>query len=161
MRVELSLRGDYAVRAMLALAAVEARTTPLSVPRIAERMSIPVRFLPQVMGDLVRAGLVAGRPGRTGGYRLARPAGAITVVEVVDAVDPDEATRRCVLRGGPCRPDGRCAVHDLMVEATDALREALGSRTLAELAAAGGLARLFEDRAPLVDSGPLEVAATK
>ena len=149
MRLELSLRGDYAVRAMLALAAVEGTADapqpgPLSVPRIAERMSIPVRFLPQVMTDLARAGLVAGRAGRLGGYRLARPASAITILDVVDAVDPDEPTRRCVLRGGPCRPDGRCAVHDLMTSASDALRSALASRTLAELAAAGGLARLFE-----------------
>ena len=143
MRVELSLRGDYAVRAMLALAAVEPRAGPLSVPRIAERMSIPVRFLPQVMHDLGRAGLVAGRPGRLGGYRLARPAGEITVLDVVDAVDPDEPTRRCVLRGGPCNPEGRCAVHDLMIGATGALRSALSSRSLAELAAPGGLARLF------------------
>jgi Rrf2 family protein len=154
MRVELSLRGDYAVRAMLALAAAQPQAGTLSVPRIAERMSIPVQFLPQVMGDLGRAGLVAGRPGRTGGYRLARPASDITVLEVVDAVDPDEAVRRCVLRGGPCRPDGRCVVHDLMTSATDALRSALESRSLAELAAAGGLARLFEGSATIGELGP-------
>jgi Rrf2 family protein len=94
---------------------------------------------------------VTGRAGRLGGYRLARPANAITILEVVDAVDPDEPSRRCVLRGGPCRPDGRCAVHDVMTSATESLRAALSAQSLEELAAAGGLARLF-DGAPALEA---------
>jgi Rrf2 family iron-sulfur cluster assembly transcriptional regulator len=142
VRVTLGLRGDYAVRAMLALASLEADGHPVSVPWIAARMRIPVRFLPQVMADLGRAGLVVGTTGRSGGYRLARSADAVTVLEVVEAVEPDEI-RRCVLRGGPCRPDGRCAVHDLFTSATDALRTALAARTLRELADAGNLGALL------------------
>ena len=57
MRMELTKRADYAVRAMLALSrARDGRL--LSVRRIADEMDIPVRFLPQVMGDLTAAGLV-------------------------------------------------------------------------------------------------------
>ncbi|HJW22151.1 MAG TPA: Rrf2 family transcriptional regulator [Candidatus Limnocylindrales bacterium] len=137
MRVTLGMRGDYAVRAMLALATVEGGDRPASVRWIAERMAIPVRFLPHVMTDLSRAGLVVGSPGRRGGYRLGRPAAEISVLQVVDAVDPDGEIPRCVLRGGPCRPDGRCAVHDVFAGATRALRESLSAQSLAEIAVPG------------------------
>ncbi len=138
MRVSLGMRGDYAVRAMLALATVEGQDRPASVRWIAERMAIPVRFLPHVMTDLSRAGLVVGSPGRRGGYRLGRPANEINVLEVVDAVDPaDGEIPRCVLRGGPCRPDGRCAVHDVFARATTALRASLSAQSLAEIAVPG------------------------
>lgn len=138
MRVHLGMRGDYAVRAMLALASVETDERPASVRWIAERMGIPVRFLPHVMTDLSRAGLVIGSPGRRGGYRLGRPASTINVLEVVDAVDAEEEVPRCVLRGGPCRPDGRCAVHDVFAGATRALRASLSQQSLAEIAVPGG-----------------------
>jgi Rrf2 family protein len=138
MRVTLGMRGDYAVRAMLALATVEGQDRPASVRWIAERMAIPVRFLPHVMTDLSRAGLVVGSPGRRGGYRLGRPATEISVLEVVDAVDTNDGeVPRCVLRGGPCRPDGRCAVHDVFAGATRALRESLSVQSLAEIAVPG------------------------
>jgi Rrf2 family iron-sulfur cluster assembly transcriptional regulator len=137
MRVTLGLRGDYAVRAMLALASVASESRPMSVREISQRMAIPVRFLPHVMTDLSRAGLVVGSPGRHGGYRLGRSAAEIDVLAVVDAVEADPETPRCVLRGGPCRPDGRCAVHDVFADATEALRESLSAKSLAEIALPG------------------------
>src|SRR6266536_3500429 len=72
MRLELTHRGDYAIRAMIALS--HSDRDRLSVRRIAEEMHIPVAFLPQVMRDLVAAGLVESASGRSGGYRLARTA---------------------------------------------------------------------------------------
>ena len=144
MRVVLSARGDYAVRAMLALAA-HIGDGWLSAPRIAERMSIPVRFLPHVLTDLSRAGLVIGQPGRTGGYRLALPAAEIDLLRVVEAVDSDDEPARCVLRGGPCGKDGRCAVHDSFAGATRALRAELGRSPLSELATRGGLLDTMPD----------------
>lgn len=132
MRLELTKRGDYAVRAMLALARApgDRRT---SVPRIAEEMEIPVRFLPQVMGDLVAAGLVEATTGRSGGYRLARPADAITLLDVVDAVEGDSRRRSCVLRSGPCGLDGHCDVHDVFFAAQDAMLATLAAARLADL----------------------------
>jgi Rrf2 family protein len=144
MRVALGLRGDYAVRAMLVLAAAETAGRPVSVRRIADVMDIPVQFLPQVMTDLARAGLVAGAAGRAGGYRLRRPATDINVLEVVDAVEPGDEVQRCVLRGGPCGRDGLCAVHEVFAQATDGLRAALSSQSLAQLAVAGGIESLLK-----------------
>jgi Rrf2 family transcriptional regulator, iron-sulfur cluster assembly transcription factor len=132
MRLELTKRGDYAVRAMLALARAPGAAR-LSVRRIAEEMQIPVRFLPQVMGDLVAAGLVEATTGRSGGYRLARPADAITLLDVVEAVEGDSRRRTCVLRGGPCGLDGFCDVHDVFFEAQDAMLATLAAARLADL----------------------------
>jgi Rrf2 family iron-sulfur cluster assembly transcriptional regulator len=137
MRLELTKRGDYAVRAMLALTRATA-TQRLSVRTIAASMDIPVRFLPQVMGDLVRAGLADAITGRTGGYRLARPAGTISLLDVIEAVEGDSRRQSCVLRGGPCGRDGFCDVHQVFFEAQDALLRPLAATTLADLRERGG-----------------------
>ncbi len=134
MRLELTKRGDYAIRAMVALAEAPPEAL-LSVRRIADAMDIPVRFLPQVMGDLARAGLVASSPGRAGGYRLSRPVETITLLDVVEAVEGDSRRRTCILRGGPCGHDGiTCAVHEPFFGAQDAMLGQLSSADLATIA---------------------------
>ncbi len=130
MRLELTKRGAYAVRAMIALARVDAGLL-MSSRRIAEEMNIPPRFLPQVMGDLTRAGLVEAQPGRAGGYHLARRPEEITILAVVDAVEPENRRQTCVLRGGHCGPENPCEVHVVFFSGEDSLRELLGAATLA------------------------------
>ncbi len=132
MRLELTRRGDYAVRAMLALSR-HPNGELVSVRRIAGEMDIPGRFLPQVMGDLGRAGLVEAATGRSGGYRLSRPPTEISVLDVIDAVEGDSRRRTCVLRGGPCGLDGYCDVHDVFFAAQDAMLGTLAAATLADL----------------------------
>ena len=134
MRLELTKRGDYAVRAMIALARGHGNGL-LSARRIADAMVIPVRFLPQVLGDLQRAGLVEAAPGRSGGYRLARDAASISLLDVIEAVEGDTRRRECVLRGGPCGIDGTCDVHNVFFEGQEALRGTFAASTLADLAA--------------------------
>lgn len=133
MRLELTKRGDYAVRAMLALAR-DGGASLLSARRIAAEMSIPPRFLPQVMGDLVRAQLVDSTPGRAGGYRLSRRAPEISLLAVIEAIEGGSRRQSCVLRGGSCRLDGVCAVHDTFIAAEEAMLERLDGVTLADLA---------------------------
>lgn len=135
MRISLSRRGDYAIRAMLALAEHELPPPSgfLSARRIAERTRIPAPFAAHVLADLVRAGLVRGSAGRAGGYRLATPASSISLLRVVDAADGTPKVTRCVLRGSPCDPDGRCAVHDTITRATNAARTELAQTSLADM----------------------------
>ena len=118
MRLELTKRADYAIRAVLALARTPG-TERRSVRDVAAQQRIPVRFLPQVMGDLVRAGLVEATVGRSGGYRLAKPPTEISLLDVVEAVEGDSRRRVCVLRGGPCALDGVCDVHAVFAAAQD------------------------------------------
>jgi Rrf2 family protein len=133
VKLELTRRGDYAVRAMIALAGVP-DDRPSSVREIADAMAIPPALLPGVMRDLVRAGLARAQVGRNGGYRLARPAAAIDVLAVIEAIEGDSRRTTCVLRGGPCGRDGHCAVHPAFAAAQDALRAELRAATLGRLA---------------------------
>jgi Rrf2 family protein len=130
MRLELTRRADYAVRAMLALARTEAGW--MSSPAIAGATGSPRRFVGQLMGDLVAAGLVEARTGRNGGYSLRRPPAQISILEVVEAIEGDARRRTCVLRGSPCSRDGQCEVHAIFSSAQDALIDRLSGATLAD-----------------------------
>lgn len=131
MRIELTRRGDYAVRAMLVLGreAGGQRTAA----ELAEATSMPPSYVPQVMGDLVRAGLVANRRGRHGGYRLAQAPADINLLAIVEAVEGDGRRQTCVIRGGPCRRDGTCDVHDAFYRAQESLFDALRAVSLADV----------------------------
>lgn len=130
MRLELTRRTDYAIRALLALARDGGRQ---STPVIAASMHIPIHFLPQVMGDLTRAGLVRSTAGRQGGYELIRPAAAIDLLSIIEAVEGDTRRRTCILRGGPCRRDGVCDAHEPFGAAQEAFRATLAGASLASL----------------------------
>lgn len=131
MRLELTRRGDYAVRAMLALA--REGSGQRTAADLGRATAIPATLVPQVMGDLVRAGLVANRRGRAGGYRLARPTTDISLLQIVEAVEGDGRRRTCVLRGGPCRRDGPCDVHDAFFRAQEATFGTLAAVSLADV----------------------------
>jgi Rrf2 family protein len=127
MRIQLTRRGDYAVRAAVVLSRPGAGQ--MTSAELAAATGIPASFVPQVMGDLVRANLVANRRGRLGGYRLSRAAAEISLLDIVEAAD-GRATRTCVLRGGPCRRDGECDVHGAFFGAERAAFGALAAVTL-------------------------------
>lgn len=129
MQLGLTREGDYAVRAMLALAAHES-SEPLSSRRIAAEWGIPQRFLIQVLGRLSDRGLVTAVLGRNGGYRLGRPAAEISLLDVVAAIEEQPIDRRCVLRAGPCLPDGSCLVHEAFTAARNRFLGELATRSL-------------------------------
>jgi Rrf2 family protein len=130
MRLELTKRADYAIRAVLALSRAPDGER-LSARRIAADQRVPERFLPQVMRDLVRAGLVDGTVGRNGGYRLAKPSSEISLLDVVEAVEGDSRRRVCILRGGPCAIATVCDVHAVFAAAQDDVLGRLHTTTIA------------------------------
>lgn len=134
MRLELTKRADYGIRSVVALAGI-AGDARLSVRQLADAQAIPVRFLPQVMTDLGRAGIVEAVAGRNGGYRLARPAADVTLLDVVEAVEGDLRRRTCVLRGGACGAGTVCAVHSVFSDAQDDLLDRLAAATVASVTA--------------------------
>ncbi len=86
--MEISARSDYAVRALLALAAAhEIGAEAVASEALAERQQLPKKFLEAILADLRKGGLVSSRRGHSGGYRLARPAAEIRVGQVIRAVD--------------------------------------------------------------------------
>ncbi|MEV0573397.1 Rrf2 family transcriptional regulator [Streptomyces sp. NPDC050392] len=90
--MHISAKADYATRALLELAREPGR--PLTCEAIASSQEIPFRFLKSVVGELRRAGLVRSQRGCEGGYWLGRPAGEISLLDVVRAVDGEVITLR-------------------------------------------------------------------
>lgn len=81
-----SMTTEYALRATLDLAAHPGN--PQSAKAIAEATRAPASYVARVLQILAREGLVTSRRGRTGGYHLARPADQITLLDIVNAIDP-------------------------------------------------------------------------
>jgi len=140
--ITLTKTGDYAVRSALALASSYGEGRYVTISDVADRMALPKPFTPQVLGLLAKAGIAESKAGRGGGYRLARDPKDISILQVVEAAEGSLINSRCTLRGGPCRRDDRCVVHDTWMAAGEAFRGALASTTLAEIA--------ITDSAPLV-----------
>lgn len=130
--MHISARSDYAVRAMLTLAAAEGED-PVSVQRLAEDQDLPRKFLEAILGELRRASLVASRMGARGGYVLARPATQISVGEVIRAVDGPLAEVRGE-RPQATSYDGAAAhLRTLWVAVRASVRTVLDATTLADV----------------------------
>jgi Rrf2 family protein len=131
--VNISAKSDYAVRAMLTLAAQEG-PRPVKGELIATSQDIPVKFLENILVDLRRAGLVASQRGAEGGYRLSRPASDITVADVIRAVDGPLANIRGI-RPEEAEYTGTAeSLRDVWIAMRAALRQVLEHVTLADVA---------------------------
>ncbi len=85
--MHINSRTDYALRAVLEIAARMQRPTPVTRDEISEAQNIPRRYLATILTDLRRAGLVTASRGPEGGYRLAKPPELISLADVIRAVD--------------------------------------------------------------------------
>ena len=131
--MRVSAKADYALRAAVELAA--AGEGPVKGDRIAQAQQIPPNFLENILADLRNAGLVASRRGAEGGYWLARPAGEISLADVIRAVDGPLANVRGV-RSEQVEYAGTAApLRDVWVAVRASLRSVLETVTLADLAA--------------------------
>ena len=111
--MELNTKGRYAVMAMADLAK-QGATAATPLPAIAERQNISVAYLEQIFIRLRRAGLVESARGRSGGYRLCRPATEIVISDIMTAVEEDTRMTRCHGEDGTtCLPGSRCLTHEL------------------------------------------------
>ena len=106
------------------------------IREVAAAMQLPAAYTPQVLKLLADAGLAGAKAGPGGGYRLLAPPAEIPLLAVVEAAEGPFVLERCLLRGGPCQWEGRCAVHESWAAAVDACRTSLGETTLADLLAA-------------------------
>lgn len=123
---------EYALRAMVHLASVapQARTTD----QIAEATRVPRAYLSKVLQNLSRGKLVQSQRGLGGGISLAQTADQVTILSVVNAVEPLKRIHYCPL-GLAAHGVHLCPLHSRMDAALATLEEALGGSTLAELLA--------------------------
>jgi Rrf2 family protein len=129
--VQISAKTDYAVRALLSLAAHA--PDRISAGVVVDEQALPLKFIEGILGDLRRAGLVRTQRGVGGGYSLGRPAGEITLGAVLRAVDGPLAEVHGL------RPDetsySGVAVHlrDVWVAVRASLREVLDQTTVEQV----------------------------
>lgn len=138
--MKVSTRGEYGVRAMVALAR-HYGDGPLSIAQIAKESSVPPAYLEQLIAPLRRAGLVESKRGAHGGYLLGRPPENVRVGDVyrvmegpvapMDCVSEDPADQTCPLIEG-------CETRPIWLKVRDSIIEALDSTTLADLLQASG-----------------------
>jgi Rrf2 family protein len=95
-----------------------------------------VRFLPAIMGELGRRGLVEARLGRKGGYRLGRSPAEISIRAVIEAIEDDGRRRRCVLHDRACAAAVHCSVHDVLAAAQDGMLATLEAASVQDIATA-------------------------
>lgn len=121
--MELNTKGRYAVMAMADIAK-HARLDAIPLSVIADRQRISLAYLEQLFQRLRRAGLVESARGRSGGYRLGRPAADITVAQIMAAVEEEVRMTRCSGDdGAACFGAERCLTHGLW----DALGDEIGA----------------------------------
>ncbi len=150
--MKLSTKGRYAVTAMLDLALHQNRG-PVILADISQGQGISLSYLEQLFAHLRRAQLVTGVRGPGGGYRLARSAQAITVADIIVAVDDngDAPESQC-----ESKPNGaRCLTHDLWSELSAQIYDFLNGITLAELANGSSIRVLARIEAGQQASGAL------
>jgi Rrf2 family protein len=129
--VYVSARTDYAVRAMLAIAADQTRLVKAAT--LAAAQDIPLSFLQGILLDLRRAGLLHSHRGVDGGYALARPADRITIGDVVRAVGGALTTVRGLPTATATYHGAATGLRDVWVAVEEAIEGVVDHRTLAEL----------------------------
>lgn len=126
-----SQTAEYALRATVYLASQ--RGTPRTTQEIARATQVRIAYLSKVMQNLGRKGLVQSQRGLHGGFTLARPANELTVLDIIDAVDPVRRITSCPL--GIKGHINLCPLHRRLDRAMELVEDALRESTLAELLA--------------------------
>ncbi|MBT9551142.1 MAG: Rrf2 family transcriptional regulator [Hydrogenophaga sp.] len=127
---------DYSLRVLMYCAACEGREHPPTVNEIAEAHGISRSHLTKIVMILASFGWLATTRGRGGGLRLLKPAGELTLGEVVRQTETDMTLVECFDRKtNTCRLDGYCRLKDVLYKATQGFFDVLDGITLADLLA--------------------------
>ncbi|MFZ4573603.1 MAG: RrF2 family transcriptional regulator [Phycisphaerales bacterium] len=126
---------EYALRAMAALALFPG--TLVATSSVAERTKVPSNYLAKVLQQLAAAGLIEGRRGVGGGYKLARPATDINMLEIIRAVGRLQRITTCPLGLSNHGPN-LCPLHRRMDDAANMLIERFSGVSLSDLISDAG-----------------------
>ena len=132
----ISQKAKYALRALVSLARAQ-RGETMMIGDIAREQAIPKKFLEQILLELKRAGFVASRRGRTGGYELLKAPEEIRFGEVLRLIDGPIAPLPCLSKIAyrkceDCREESSCEIRHVFERVTLATRAVLDSTTLAD-----------------------------
>jgi Rrf2 family protein len=131
--VRVTARSDYAIRALLELAAANG-AAPLRADAIATAQRIPAKFLDNLLTDLRRARLVASQRGKAGGYRLGREASSIALADVIRAVEGPLAAVRDEAPEDLEYDGPATSLRDVWIALRASMRAVLETTTIADVA---------------------------
>ncbi len=132
--MKLTFKGDYAVKTILDLS-LHYGNRPATIPDLAKRSDIPIKFLEQILLDLKRGGFVESRRGKIGGYLLAKHPSKITVGDVVRFVEGPLDPIECVQDGYKgCRDLKKCVLREVWCRVGKAIAQVVDAVTFEELA---------------------------
>jgi Rrf2 family protein len=124
---------EYAIRGVSELAGRDSDSTVLLDDLVAGT-GLPRDFVAKLFQKLVRAGILSSAKGRGGGFRLARAAHEITLLDIVEAVDGPQKLDACVVGLEKCNDSMPCAQHDLYKPIRQRLKDYLTTTTVADMA---------------------------
>lgn len=129
--MKISKKAYYGLRAVLALAQVD---TALSIHTIAESEHLPEDYLEKILQSLRRAGIVEATKGTSGGYALARPAGEITVWDILRELDGPIKTFAAPVKGTlPCLQVSHCQTNEVWRTLEKQIEMTLSNITIEQL----------------------------
>jgi Rrf2 family iron-sulfur cluster assembly transcriptional regulator len=145
--MRLTTKGRFAVTAMIDVA-LRQHAGPVTLAGIAERQNISLSYLEQLFGKLRRNHLVASTRGPGGGYTLAKPLAAVSVADIISAVDEPLDATSCGGRGN-CHDDHPCMTHDLWMSLNARMHDYLSSVNLDDLVRQQGVNGCADDARPI------------
>jgi Rrf2 family protein len=134
--MELTRKGEYAIRGIIFLAQQPPGKVSL-ISEIAEATEAPQTFLAKIFQNFAKIGIVNSYRGTGGGFTLGRTPEAITLREVVEAVEGPIVPNRCLIGAGSCDRGAECNVHPVWRKVQSQVVGILDSVTMAELARKG------------------------
>lgn len=129
----VSSKGRYALRLMIYIAAFGEREGRISLRTVAERESISLKYLEQLVRPLLQAGLLTSVRGKGGGYELGRPASEMTAGDILRAAEGDTAAVACEGLEGACGRSDLCSTVRFWTGLEAAIDEYVEGVTLADL----------------------------
>jgi Rrf2 family protein len=134
--MKLSLRGEYALRAMVVLGLNHGQNV-VKIQAISKQQNIPKRFLEQILNDLRSAGVVESKRGIAGGYRLSKLPEEISLAFVIRHFEGALAPVKCVSEKYyakcTCPDESKCGIRSVMKDVREAIVKILEGVTVAEL----------------------------
>jgi len=130
--MQITRATDYAVRVLIHMASLPPGRRVLR-SELAEATSVAENFLSKILQNLTRSNLLASRRGPDGGFELAGKGDAITLLDVVEAMEGPVCLNVCLGRDGCCTRENQCPAHQVWFEAQEALLGVLRRTSIADL----------------------------
>jgi Rrf2 family protein len=126
---------DYAVRCVLYLAQADDQIA--NVTEVSRKMHIPKTFLAKIFQRLAKAGLVVSIRGMNGGFRLAKKPSAMTLLDIMEAIQGPSCINVCAVNSKKCKRSAFCTVHPFWVDLRKEVNRRMQEQTIDKLVRPG------------------------